>query len=54
MKKGLCCLLPNIGSEKIEHIEGSKRTEKGAHRFRIAVNAAAPKDIYLDLNNRND
>lgn len=38
-----------IGSGKMEYIEGSKRKENGAHRFRIAMNATAPEDIYFDF-----
>ena len=37
-----------IGSGKMEYIEGSKRVENGAHRFRIAMNSTAPEDIYFD------
>jgi len=38
-----------IGSGKMEYIEGSRRIENGAHRFRIAMNVAAPEDIYFDF-----
>ena len=38
-----------IGSGKMEYIEGSKRVENGAHRFRIAMNNSAPEDIYFDF-----
>ena len=38
-----------IGSGKMEYIEGSRREENGAHRFRIAMNASAPEDIYFDF-----
>ena len=38
-----------IGSGKMEYIEGSRRMENGAHRFRIAMNSTAPEDIYFDF-----
>ncbi len=38
-----------IGSGKMEYIEGSKREENGAHRFRIAMKEPAPEDIYFDF-----
>ena len=38
-----------IGSGKMEYIEGSRREENGAHRFRIAMNATAPEDVYFDF-----
>ena len=38
-----------IGSGKMEYIEGSKRVENGAHRFRISMNATAPDDIFFDF-----
>ena len=38
-----------IGAGKMEYIEGSRREENGAHRFRIAMNAMAPDDIYFDF-----
>ena len=37
-----------IGSGKMEYIEGSKREENGAHRFRIAMDSTAPEDIFFD------
>lgn len=42
-----------IGSGKMEYIEGSRREENGAHRFRIAMNVTAPEDIYFDFKLRN-